>query len=70
LDGLQQELTPGERINGIQSDQPQKEIVTVFRSVGPQNSRPKADGQQMFMGQQYQVAGDLALMIELFKAEA
>lgn len=30
----------------------------------------KADGQQMFMEQQYQVEGDLALMIELFKRDA
>jgi len=38
--------------------------------VGTQNSRPKADGQQMFMEQQYHVEGDLALMIELFKKKA
>jgi hypothetical protein len=38
--------------------------------VGTQNNRPKADGQQMFMEQRYQVEGDLALMIELFKKEA
>jgi hypothetical protein len=30
----------------------------------------KADGQQMFMEQKYTVAGDLPLMIQLFKKEA
>lgn len=29
----------------------------------------KADGQQMFMEQQYTVAGDLMLMLQLFKQE-
>ena len=29
----------------------------------------KADGQQMFLDQKYQVKGDLALMLALFKRE-
>ena len=29
----------------------------------------KADGQQMFMDQKYTVAGDLMLMLQLFKQE-
>jgi hypothetical protein len=29
----------------------------------------KADGQQMFLDQKYQVKGDLALMIALFKRD-
>lgn len=51
------------------SEKPNITIDTPF-SVWMDIMTSKADGQQMFMEQKYQVNGDIPLMIQLFKKEA